>query len=315
MEKLVVSSSPHFHGGNTTQKTMCMVLVALAPAMVASVVFFGGKAALLLAVCVISCVAFEAVSRKVMKRKQTISDLSAVVTGVLLALNLPPSLHPLMAVFGCLVAIVVAKQMFGGIGQNFVNPALTARIILLNSFPAQMTTWTEPNFASSGVDAVTSATPLAQYAAGLEGAPDYLSLFLGNTMGCIGETCALALLVGGVFLMVTRVISPVIPVAYIGSVAIFSLLFGRDPLFDILSGGLLIGALFMATDYTTSPLYFKGRIVYAIGCGVLTMVIRAFGSLSEGVSYAIVIMNIIVPLIERYIKPVAFGKERAKREA
>ena len=193
----------------------------------------------------------------------------------------------------------------------------------MNSFPAHMTRWTLPNFeyafpgdaASAATDAMTTATPLAQYAADYAGTPDYMSLLFGNTMGCIGETCALAILLGGIYLIVRGVISPVIPVCYLGSAALFSLLFGRDPLFDLLAGGLMLGAIFMATDYTTSPLYFKGRIVYAVGCGFLTIIIREFGSLSEGVSYAIVIMNIIVPLIERYIRPKAFGKGDRKSEA
>lgn len=317
MEKLLISSSPHLVSPRQTKHVMLDVILALTPAAIASVVFFGLPAASLIVTCVTACVLVEFLSRKAMKRENTIGDLSAVVTGLLLALNLPAGLNPLMAVFGCVVAIVVVKQMFGGIGQNFVNPALTARIVLLNSFPARMTTWVQPHFASAsaGTDALTSATPLVQYASDAASAPGYWDLFLGNVMGCLGETSALALLLGGLYLMLRRVISPVIPVVYLGTAALFSLLFGRDPLFDLLSGGLMLGALFMATDYTTSPLYIKGRVVFAFGCGALTMIIREFGSLSEGVSYAIVIMNILVPLIERYIKPRAFGKERGKREA
>lgn len=316
MEKLIVSSSPHFEGKKTTQNIMLDVVIALLPAMVASVVIFGLRAAVLIVTCAVTCVLCEFICRKVMKREQTIGDLSAVVTGVLLAFNLPVTINPLIAVFGCVVAIVVVKQMFGGIGHNFVNPALTARIVLVNSFPAKMTHWTAPFDYTAGADAVTTATPLPTYMYAGEMA-SYKDLFLGNVAGCIGETCALALLLGGIYLVARGVISPVIPCVYIGTVAVFSLIFGRDPLFDILSGGLLLGAIFMATDYTTSPQYIWGRVVFAFGCGALTMVIRNFGSLNEGVSYAILIMNILVPLIERYIKPTSFGvrKERAKNEA
>ena len=311
MEKLIVSSSPHIHGKSTTQNLMRDVVIALLPAAAAGIVFFGYRAAILLLICPLCCVLCEYICRRVMKRKQTIKDLSAVVTGLLLAMNLPALAHPLVAVFGCIVAIVVVKQMFGGIGQNFVNPALTARIILLNSFPARMSAWSAP-FVYGG-DAMTTATPLEAYAAGQS--TGYLDLFLGNTAGCIGETSALALLLGGIYLIARGVIKPTIPVAYIGTAAAFSFILGRDPLFDILSGGLILGAFFMATDYTTSPMYKWGKLVFAVGCGAITMLIRSFGALAEGVSYAIVLMNILVPLIERYIKPRAFGKERKNREA
>lgn len=320
MDKLIVSSSPHFNGKKTTRNLMLDVIIGLSPAMVASIIFFGYRAAILLVLCPVCCVLCEWISRKVRKREKTIGDLSAVVTGVLLAMNLPASVHPLVAVFGCIVAIVVVKQMFGGIGQNFVNPALTARIVLLNSFPSRMTTWTAPNFSiaantitSATSDAITTATPLANYAAGQT--TNYMDLFLGSTAGCLGETSALALLIGGIYLVARGVIKPVIPVVYLGTAAAFSALLGRDPLFDLLSGGLILGAVFMATDYTTSPLYFWGKVVFAFGCGMLTILIRQYASLPEGVSYAIVVMNIIVPLIERYIKPRAFGKERKQREA
>ena len=208
--------------------------------------------------------------------------------------------------------------MFGGIGQNFVNPALTARIILMNSFPARMTHWTAAFDYSATADAVTTATPLGILSEGSGGQlPSYLDMFLGKTGGCLGETCALAILIGGIYLILRRVISPVIPVTYLATAALFSFLFGRDPLFDLLSGGLMLGAFFMATDYTTSPLYFWGRVVFAVGCGALTLVIREFGSLPEGVSYSIILMNILTPLIERYIKPRAFGlvKEKRTKEA
>lgn len=314
MEKLIVSSSPHFNGGRTTQNIMLDVIIALVPAMVASVILFGFRAAVVILTCVATCVLSEYLCRRVMKRPQTVCDLSCVVTGILLALNLPVTINPLIAVFGGVVAIVVVKQMFGGIGQNFVNPALTARIILLNSFPSRMTHWVQPFDYAATADAITTATPLGILKEGAgEALPSYLDLFLGNNAGCLGETCALAILIGGVYLIARRVISPIIPVTYLATAALFSALFGRDPLFDLLSGGLLLGAFFMATDYTTSPLYFWGRVVFAFGCGLITMVIREFGSLPEGVSYSIILMNILTPLLERAIKPRAFGSQRAPK--
>ncbi len=315
MEKLLVSSSPHLRSGASTQRIMLDVIIALCPALIASFVFFGPRALLLVAVTVLSCVLSEYVSRKIMKRSNTVPDLSCIVTGLLLAFNLPVSLNPLMAAFGGMVAIVVVKQMFGGIGQNFVNPALTARIILMNSFPADMSTWTPAFGWLGGTDATTTATPLGVLKEGGDFTFSHLDLFLGNTGGCLGETCALALILGGVYLMVRRVISPVIPVTYLATVAVISLIAGRDPLVDLLSGGLLIGAFFMATDYTTSPISRNGRIVYALGCGVFTMLIRMFASLPEGVSYSIVLMNILVPLIERFTLPKPFGSQKKARES
>ena len=315
MEKLLVSSSPHLRSGASTQRIMLDVIIALCPALIASFVFFGPRALLLVAVTVLSCVLSEYVSRKIMKRSNTVPDLSCIVTGLLLAFNLPVSLNPLMAAFGGMVAIVVVKQMFGGIGQNFVNPALTARIILMNSFPADMSAWTPAFGWLNGTDATTTATPLGVLKEGGDFTFSHLDLLLGNTGGCLGETCALALILGGVYLMVRRVISPVIPVTYLATVAVISLIAGRDPLVDLLSGGLLIGAFFMATDYTTSPISRNGRIIYALGCGVFTMLIRMFASLPEGVSYSIVLMNILVPLIERFTLPKPFGSQKKARES
>ena len=310
MEKLIVSSSPHIRSGASTQRIMLDVIIALCPALIASFVFFGPRALILVAVTVLSCVLSEYISRKVMKRDNTVPDLSCIVTGLLLAFNLPVSLNPLMAVFGGVVAIVVVKQMFGGIGQNFVNPALTARIILMNSFPADMSSWTPALGWLNGTDATTTATPLAVLKQGGEFNFSYLDLFLGNTGGCLGETCALALILGGLYLIVRRVISPVIPVTYLATVTVISLIAGRDPLVDLLTGGLMIGAFFMATDYTTSPISRNGRIIYAVGCGLFTMLIRMFASLPEGVSYSIVLMNILVPLIERVSLPKPFGSRK-----
>ena len=313
-QKLIVSASPHLRSGATTQKIMLDVIIALAPAAVASVILFGPRALLLMAVSVASCVLCEYICRRVLKRPQTVNDLSAVVTGLLLAFNLPPEINPLVAVFGAVVAIVVVKQMFGGIGQNFVNPALTARIILMTSFPTRMTTWTAPFAYMNGeADAMTTATPLALSAQGAtDSLPGLLQMFLGVRGGCLGETCALALLLGAIYLVARRVISPVIPVCYLGTAAVFSLLLGRNVLFDLMAGGLLLGAIFMATDYTTSPLTVKGKVIYGIGCGLLTMLIRVFGSLPEGVSFSIVLMNILVPLIERISRPKPFGKEEVR---
>jgi len=300
VNKFIVSSSPHFQSKDTTQTLMLDVILALTPAMIASVIIFGFRAAVIILTTVASCILSEYISRRVMKRRQTVGDLSCVVTGVLLAMNLPVSISPIIAAFGGVIAIVVVKQMFGGIGQNFVNPALTARIILMNSFPAKMTAWTAPmdHSFSDGTGAAL---------------PSYLDMFLGNTGGCLGETCALALILGGIYLVARRVISPVIPVTYLATAAVLSALLGRDPLMDILSGGLLLGAIFMATDYTTSPINFSARVIYAVGCGVLTILIRQFASLPEGVSYSIVLMNILVPLIERVAKPQTFGKMKAKK--
>ena len=298
MEKLIVSSSPHFNGGRTTQNIMLDVIIALVPAMVASVILFGFRAAVVILTCVATCVLSEYLCRRVMKRPQTVGDLSCVVTGILLALNLPVTINPLIAVFGGVVAIVVVKQMFGGIGQNFVNPALTARIILLNSFPSRMTHWVQPFDYTATADAITTATPLGILKEGTgEALPSYLDLFLGNNAGCLGETCALAILIGGAYLIARRVISPIIPVTYLATAALFSALFGRDPLFDLLSGGLLLGAFFMATDYTTSPYTTNGQIVYGLLLGVITCGIRFWGNMAEGVSYAILIMNLLVPYI------------------
>lgn len=312
--KLIVSSSPHMRSGASTQKIMLDVIIALTPAAIASCVIFGWSALLLIVLSVATCVLSEFICRKVMKRENTVSDLSAVVTGILLAFNLPPTINPLIAVFGGVVAIVVVKQMFGGIGQNFVNPALTARIILMSSFPSQMSTWASPFHYLGSSDAMTTATPLNLLAQGqTDQLPDYLNMLVGVRGGCLGETCGIALIVGGVYLIARKVISPVIPACYLGTAALISLIAGRDVLLDLLSGGLLLGAIFMATDYVTSPINFKGRIVFAVGCGVITMLIRIFGALPEGVSFSIVLMNIMVPLIERATRPRPFGKERVKQ--
>ena len=305
---LIISPSPHIRAKNSTSRIMLDVLIALAPAAAASIFLFGFHALVIIADSVIAAVLSEYICRRVMKRENTVRDLSAVVTGVLVAFNVPPTINPAYAAFGSVIAIVAVKQMFGGIGNNFVNPALTARIILLSSFPKAMTSWTAP-FGYSGLktDAVSCATPLALSASGETTAVK--DLLLGTTGGCLGETCAAALILGGVYLMIRRVISPVIPVVYIGTVAVMSLILSLDPLVQMLGGGLLLGAFFMATDYTTSPITPKGKLIYAFGCGMLTILIRKYANLPEGVSFSILIMNILTPLIERVTVPKPFGEK------
>lgn len=315
MEKqpLLVSSSPHLHCGMNTRDIMRDVVIALIPALVASVWLFGFRALAVEVVCVASAMATEYLSRRVMKRPQTVGDLSCVVTGLLLAFNLPVTIPLWEAAFGSVVAIAVAKQMFGGLGQNFVNPALVGRIVLMGSFPDAMNNWEVPLSWLGKADAVTGATPLALL--GTEGAADIepLQLLFGLRGGCLGETCVAALLLGGIYLVVRHVISPLIPVIYLATVFVLTWLLGSDPLVQVLSGGLMLGAVFMATDYATCPINKAGKVVYAIGCGLITVLIRMFGSLPEGVSFAIVIMNILTPLIERVTKPHPFGERKAVR--
>ena len=292
-QMLSVSSSPHRHSGENTAYIMQDVLIALIPAALMSVVYFGWRSAMLIILCTATCVLTEYVCRRIMKRKQTISDFSAAVTGVLLAFNLPPTLNPVFAVLGSVFAIAVVKQMFGGIGMNVVNPALAARIFLLISFPSHMSRWSLPFFymsGNSGTDVVSTATPLAQMTSGN---PEIstVALLIGMHGGCLGETCALALLLGGLYLLIRRVITPHIPLAFIGTVAVIALIAGQNPVNHVLSGGVMLGAIFMATDYTTCPVNKTGRVIYGIGCGILTMTIRLFGSLPEGVSYSIVLMS------------------------
>ena len=331
--KLTVSASPHVKSAETTTGIMLDVIIALIPAGIASIFVFGARALAVIAVAVICCVLAEFLSRKAMKREQTIGDLSAVVTGLLLAYNLPSNMPLWEVALGSVIAIVVVKQMFGGIGQNFVNPALLARIVLMSAFPARMSAgafvgtnkigW--PLNVADIPDTVSGATPMGLISLANDGAaagaPSLMDLFLGTVPGCIGEVSALALLLGGIYLIVRKVISPIIPCAYIGTVAIISLIaFGdiNSMLYEVLGGGLMIGAIFMATDYTTSPITNKGKLIYAICAGLLTCVIRLFGSLPEGVSFSIIIMNIFTPLIENATKPTIFGtikEKKSKKEA
>lgn len=283
------------------------VVIALMPALVVSCYIFGPRALLLTAVCVASCVLFEFLARKIMKRENTIGDFSAVVTGVILAMNLPVTLPLWIAVIGSFIAIVIVKQLFGGLGQNFANPAITARIVLMVSFPAQMSNWVQPFFYRNAGDAVTGATPL------VTGDASYKDLLLGTTGGCLGETCALALLAGGIYLAVRRIISLATPVSFIGSLALLSLIAGKDPIYEILSGGVFLGAFFMATDYATTPITTKGKIIFGLGCGIITFVIRNFGVYPEGVSFSILLMNVLTPYIEQLTRTKVLGAKGADK--
>lgn len=319
MKKLTVSASPHVRSSYTVPDIMLDVIIALIPSLIASIVLFGFRSLLITVVCVASCIVFEYISRKIMKRNTTISDLSAIVTGMLLAFNLPVTIPLWMCVVGCFFAIVVIKQFFGGIGQNFVNPAIGGRIVMLVSFSSAMTNWVEPLKWKDGLDAVSTATPLASLEAGgdMTALPSLLDMFLGVRGGCIGETCAVALLIGFIYLLVRKVIKPTIPLCFVDTVAVIMLIAGKGSfefmLYEVLSGGLLLGAIFMATDYATSPITTKGKVIFAIGCGVITAVIRLFANLPEGVSYSIIIMNILVPHIETITKPRPFGAEKEKK--
>ncbi|MBR4857968.1 MAG: RnfABCDGE type electron transport complex subunit D [Clostridia bacterium] len=316
-KKLVVSASPHLRTKDTTTKIMLDVIIALLPALGAATAIFGPRVLAVTATTVISAVLSEYVARKVMKRHNTIKDLSAVVTGLILAFNLPVSIPLWMAAIGSFFAIVVVKQFFGGIGQNFANPAIAARIFLLISFGQQMGNWTAP-LAWKNADAVSSATPLAILGGeSAEAMPSLLQMLLGVRGGSLGETCALALILGGVYLIARKVISPKIPVAYIGTVAVIMLIAGKFDLeflaYQLMGGGLLLGAFFMATDYSTSPIKSNAKIVFGIGCGLITCIIRLFGSLPEGVSFAILIMNLLVPHIETIMAPKPFGTVKEKK--
>ncbi|HAN21540.1 MAG: hypothetical protein A2Y15_00560 [Clostridiales bacterium GWF2_36_10] len=301
-EKLFVSSSPHFRGKDSTARIMSDVLIALVPAIIAATIVFGYRVLLIVTFCVTACIVLEYISRKVMKRDMTISDLSAPVTGTLLALSLPVTINLFYALFGCIVAIVVAKQFFGGIGHNFINPAIAGRVAMVVSFPTQMTDW---SFVNETVDAVSTATPLAG------GDWSHMDLFLGNVRGSIGETSALAIFIGFAYLLIRRVIKPIVPLSFVGTVALLAFAFGDDPLFHVLGGGLLFVAVFMATDYSTSPLSNKGKVIFGIGCGVITILIRVFAALPDGVSYAILLMNIITPHIDRLTVPKTFGAKKS----
>ena len=324
--ELTISSSPHIHSKMTTQTIMRDVLIALAPALLGSVYFFGFRALMVTLISVAACVFFEWAYCKVMKVHCKVYDLSAIVTGVLLAFVCPVTVPYWCIIIGDFFAIVVVKQLFGGLGRNIVNPALAARAFMF-SWPVIMNTWVKVGFSNaagifSTADAVTAATPLASMHQGQLPSEGLLDLFLGNVGGCIGETSALLLLIGFIYLLVRKVVSLRIPAAFLGTVAVLSLLFpmGNDRLTwcaaQLCAGGVMLGALFMATDYVTSPVTKLGQVIFGIGCGVLTVVIRYFGGYNEGVSYAILVMNCCVVLLDRIGRPKKFGtpkKEVAKR--
>ena len=322
--EMTISSSPHVHSKTTTQTIMRDVLIALLPALVGSVVFFGFRALTVTLVSAASCVFFEWAWCKLMKVKSKVYDLSAVVTGVLLAFVCPVTIPYWTIILGDLFAIILVKMLFGGLGRNIVNPALAGRAFMF-SWPVLMSTWVKVGFENAAnpfkaVDVVTAATPLANMHQGILCEEPILDLFVGNVGGCIGETSAMLLLVGFVYLLARKVITARIPLAYIGTVAVLTFLFPLgQPRIDwmlaqVFGGGLMLGAIFMATDYVTSPLTKLGQIVYGIGCGVLTVMIRYFGGYNEGVSYAILCMNCCVVLLDRIGRPKKFGapKEATK---
>ncbi len=301
-----LSSSPHIRDNDSTKSIMRDVVIALIPATIAGVYFFKTQALLVILTTVISCVVTEYVWQKITKRPITIGNYSSVVTGLLLAFNVPPTLPLWMAVVGSVFTILIVKEFFGGIGQNIVNPALAGRAFLLACYPVAMTTWK--------MDGITSATPLAILKSHQGNLPSLYNVFIGHVGGCIGETSALALLIGAAYLFYKRIITWHIPVSYIATVLILTTIIGRNGLmtgngiYEIFAGGLMLGAFFMATDYTTSPMTANGQIVFGIGCGFLATVIRIFGGYPEGVSYSILIMNLFVPLIDKYVTPRVFGE-------
>ena len=309
---LVVSSAPHIVSPVDTTKIMLMVMLALLPSLLVSVYVFGFRVITLTAVTMASAVFFEWAWNKLMHKTQTVGDLSAALTGMLLAMNFPSGLPYWIAVLGSLIAIIVVKQLFGGIGKNIVNPAITARVVLFISFATEMTTWTVPKGA---VDVTSTATPLGVLAEGGAELPSNMSLFLGFVGGSMGEVSAVALLIGGLFLIWKKVISPIIPACFIGTVFVFAAVYygvtGGNAIemaiFHVLAGGVMLGAFFMATDYVTSPLLPTGKIIFGIGCGLITMVIRLFGSYPEGVSFSILLMNCLTPLINDFCQKRMYG--------
>lgn len=320
--KFIVSSSPHVRSNEDTSYIMKQVLIALAPATLAGLYFFRLNALSVIFWCIFGAVGSEFLFQKIIKKESTIGDLSAVITGLLLAFNVPATLPWWMCLIGSAFAIIVVKMVFGGIGNNFVNPALAARAFLLASFPVAMTTWTKPGvnwITKSNLDAVTTATPLSYLKVGHQGIHALMDtgitvkdIFVGNMAGCIGETSAILLILGGVYLMYKGIINYVIPTFYILTITILMLILGHFNinflLFELLSGGIMLGAFFMLTDYTTSPMTKKGQIIYAVVAGVITTVIRLYGGYPEGVSYSILLVNVLTPLIDKYTKVRVFGE-------
>lgn len=327
MSLLTLSGSPHIQTGRTVRGIMFDVVIAMIPALLISFWFFGLGAIKVTLVAVIACILFEwLITKYLLKAKSTVSDGSAIVTGILLAFNLPSSLPIWMIVIGALVSIGVGKMTFGGLGKNPFNPALVGRVFLLISFPVDMTMWPKPIdsrgiFSFNGLDqkvldTVTGPTPLGLMKGGkLDELPGYVDLLLGNMGGCVGEISAIALLAGAVYMLLRKVISWHIPVSYLGSVILFTGILWLadpsqyvDPLFHLITGGIMLGAFYMATDMVTSPMSAKGMLVFGAGCGIITVVIRIFGAYPEGVSFAILIMNAFVPIINTYMKPKRFGE-------
>ena len=310
---LTVSSSPHIVSNTDTTRIMLMVLIALAPSFVMSIYVFGPRVIALTLVCLVSCMFFEWAYNKLMKKPQTVGDLSAAVTGVLIAFNVPSGLPYWIAIVGCFVAIIIVKQLYGGIGKNVVNPAITARIVLFIAFATEMTTWPVP---FTGADAQTGATPLGILAEGGGELPSNMDMFMGYIGGSMGEVSALMLLIGGLFLIWRKIISPIIPACFIGTVFVFALIYYaatgdgnalQMAVFHVLAGGVMLGAFFMATDYVTTPILPMGKVIFGIGCGVITMLIRLYGQYPEGVSFSILLMNIVTPLIDNFCQKRMYG--------
>lgn len=305
---LIASSSPHLRSNETISRVMLDVLIALLPATLASIWYFKLNAAVLISLAVGTAVVTEMLCQKVMKRPITINDLSAVVTGLLVAFNIPASAPLWIPIVGSAFAIIIVKQLFGGLGHNFMNPALAARAMLLASWPVIMTNWVTP-----GADAVSTATPLAILSGEATQAtlPALSDVIFGNIGGCLGETAAIWLIIGGVYLLYRRVINWKIPFTYIGTVAVLTLIFGvefNDMIYHVFAGGLILGAFYMATDYSSSPVTPLGQIIFGVGCGLITVIIRLKGGYPEGVSYSILLMNLIAPLIDKYTRPKVFGE-------
>ena len=310
---LVVSSAPHLVTNMDTSKIMLMVLIGLAPSFLVSIYVFGARVIALTAVCIAASMFFEWAWNKLMHKPQTVGDLSAAVTGTLIAFNVPSGLPYWIAIVGCFVAIIVVKQLYGGMGKNIVNPAITARIVLFISFATEMTTWPLPKMAA---DATSTATPLGVLSEGGAELPSNMQMFLGFIGGSMGEVSAIALLLGGLFLIWKKIISPIIPCCFIGTVFVFALIYYaatgegealQMAIFHVLAGGVMLGAFFMATDYVTSPLLPMGKVIFGIGCGLLTMIIRLWGQYPEGVSFSILIMNCLTPLIENFCQKRLYG--------
>lgn len=327
-EKLNISLSPHIHSGRSTRRMMWMVVAAMVPALLIALWTFGVPALIITCVCVASCIITEWVITKFLMRKETsVTDGSVIITGLLLAFNLPSILPWWMAVIGSVVAVGIGKMSFGGLGCNIWNPALVGRVFLLLSFPAAMTTWptgvgmgaekavTASTGATGLIDAATGPTILTHMQMNPNDAlnPDYLGMMIGDMNGSLGEVGSFAILAGALFLICTRVITWHIPVSVLGSAAFFSWVFGGNPIIDLFAGGLMLGACFMATDYVTSPMTHKGQLIYGVLIGFITIIIRRFGSYPEGVSFAILLMNSFTPLINRYCRPLPFG-EKQRRE-